>query len=530
MSEQRVLVEGAKRLSQSILWQLQRDYYASESIKAWKTDRVPHVITNNAFIAKAYARIVFGFLRDWQQRIDRSEPVYLVELGAGAGRLAFAFLRKWLAFFPQSALRDIKITYVITDFAEANVQFWQQHPALKPYVDAGQLDFATFDATQPGPICLRMSGKALNPGQLANPLVVIANYFFDSLPQDAFALKDGAFYEGRVKVSRVVTEGAQPVGLENLKLGFELAPADADTYYPDPDYNAVLKPYTQINDDTWVLFPTTGFEVLRHLNALSSGRLLLLTADKGYHRWEDASQRHTPHFNLHGSFSLMVNYHALGEMIRRWGGDIITNSHTPIAIDICALTGPQTPGDYVETRQAYYEYAEELSPDDFYHLKVYARPGQTERVKPDEIIAHIRFSGYDPHVMLHHFTELFEQLESTTHVQRDELRAIAHKVYENYYEIGEPYDMAFACASLLSGCGFYEDALPYFQRSRETHGDAPETLYNMAICYACLERYDDAIALTERLVGAVPEQQTYKRLLEQLRVQAAKTATPDEAS
>ena len=79
MSEQRVLVEDAKRLSESILWQLQRDYYAGESIKAWKTDRVPHVITNSAFLAKAYTRIVYGFLRDWQHRIDRSEPVYIVE-------------------------------------------------------------------------------------------------------------------------------------------------------------------------------------------------------------------------------------------------------------------------------------------------------------------------------------------------------------------------------------------------------------------------------------------------------------------
>ncbi|MBK9124345.1 MAG: SAM-dependent methyltransferase [Chloroflexi bacterium] len=527
MSEQRILVEDARRLSESILWQLQRDYYAGEGIKAWKTDRVPHVVTNNAFLAKAYARIVYGFLRDWQHQIDRSEPVYVVELGAGTGRLAFGFLRKWLTFFPQSALRDIKLTYVITDFAEENVRFWQQHPTLKPYVDAGQLDFATFDATQPGPIHLRASGKTLNPGELANPLVVLANYFFDSLPQDTFALKGGTFYEGRVKVNRVVKEGEQSTGLDNLKLGFELAPADVDTYYSDPDYNAVLKPYAEIGDDTWVLFPITGFEVLRHLNALSGGRLLLLTADKGYHRWEDASQRHQPFFNLHGSFSLMVNYHALGEMMRRWGGDIITNSHTTIAIDICALTGPVSPDDYVETRQAYVEYAEELSPDDFYHLKVYARPGQTERVKPDEIIAHIRFSGYDPHVMLHHFAELFAQLESTTHVQRDELRIIAHKAYENYYEIGEPYDMAFACASLLSGAGFYEDALPYFHRSRETHGDAPETLYNLAICHACLTQYDDAIALTETLVERVPEHETYQRLLEQLRIQSAKTAAPD---
>jgi tetratricopeptide (TPR) repeat protein len=129
--------------------------------------------------------------------------------------------------------------------------------------------------------------------------------------------------------------------------------------------------------------------------------------------------------------------------------------------------------------------------------------------------------------MLHHFAELFAQLESTTHVQRDELRTIAHRAYENYYEIGEPYDMAFACASLLSGSGFYEDALPYFHRSLETHGDAPETLYNLAICHACLTQYGDAIGITEQLVERLPENETYKRLLEQLRIQSVKAETPD---
>lgn len=130
--------------------------------------------------------------------------------------------------------------YVITDFSHANFGFWMNHPRLQELFALGIVDFAVFDAEagsgeiggeeRPGKTkggesdaagdsgdgggdardaavgndsgdggggpgvglwgsgCLRLelSGEELRPGDLDNPVIVVANYVFDSLKQDAF--------------------------------------------------------------------------------------------------------------------------------------------------------------------------------------------------------------------------------------------------------------------------------------------------------------------------------------------------------
>src|SRR4051812_13767301 len=87
-------LETRRRLSQSILWNWQRKFFESQGIQAWSGGAVPHHITSSPFIADAYARVVFGFLRDCQSVVggdgnssvvplDHSQPVYIVELGSG---------------------------------------------------------------------------------------------------------------------------------------------------------------------------------------------------------------------------------------------------------------------------------------------------------------------------------------------------------------------------------------------------------------------------------------------------------------
>ena len=114
--------------------------------------------------------------------------------------------------------------YVVTDFSHANFGFWMNHPRLHDLFALGVLDFAVFDAeAEPGCAggehgehagnreregkgndgpgtpgermwgsgCLRLelSGEELRPGDLDNPIIVVANYVFDSLKQDAFRCK-----------------------------------------------------------------------------------------------------------------------------------------------------------------------------------------------------------------------------------------------------------------------------------------------------------------------------------------------------
>src|SRR4051794_36001344 len=89
------VLEAATPLARSMVWHLQRTFYSDQGIEAWTRSRVPQSVTTSPIIAHAYARIVFGYLRDTRATratLDPNEPVYLVELGAGSGRFAYRFL------------------------------------------------------------------------------------------------------------------------------------------------------------------------------------------------------------------------------------------------------------------------------------------------------------------------------------------------------------------------------------------------------------------------------------------------------
>src|ERR1043165_5879142 len=114
-------LETPCRLSRQVLWRLQRSYFERRGVAAWADGDVPHRVTSSPWLARAYSRVIAGFLHDWHAALDRSQPVYVVELGAGAGRFAF-HLRRALDELGEHGAR---ICYAMTDLAEANLVAWR---------------------------------------------------------------------------------------------------------------------------------------------------------------------------------------------------------------------------------------------------------------------------------------------------------------------------------------------------------------------------------------------------------------------
>src|SRR5438132_8998 len=139
------VLESGMPLAQSMVWQLQRTFYADQGVAAWSQSGVPQSITNSPIIARAYARIVLGFLRDMSAELNPNEPVYIVELGAGSGRFAYRFLKAFTALREETSDADQRFTYVLTDAAPSVLDYWRDNPRLQPFVAAGVLDFAHFD-------------------------------------------------------------------------------------------------------------------------------------------------------------------------------------------------------------------------------------------------------------------------------------------------------------------------------------------------------------------------------------------------
>ena len=138
----RVPLEAPGPLSRSILWDLQRRSYESLGVAGWQAGVVPHYASTNPSFAGTYASVLLGYLRDCRARDDHdpTEPIHIVELGAGPGRFGHLLLTALLDQRHHSRLRDVPIRYVLTDLAEANVEFWLGHPQLAPLLEAGLLD------------------------------------------------------------------------------------------------------------------------------------------------------------------------------------------------------------------------------------------------------------------------------------------------------------------------------------------------------------------------------------------------------
>ena len=516
------LIEERQRFSRSHLWQLQRHYYNQQGVYAWNGGNVPHYVTSNPFIANAYGKVIQGYLRDcaYLQKtpLDLNQPVYIVELGAGSGRFAYHFLKQFVEWYPHSVLSHVPVTYVMTDLAQKNLDFWQAHPFLQPFIDHGLLDFAQFDAVQtfdtaqpqegstPGPtLTLVNRGETLSADTLHNPLVAIANYFFDCIPNDLFYVEDGTLFETLVTLTQSSTTAiADSRPLDQLRTIYTNVETQADGYYDDPTMNQLLQAYQTQLDDTYILLPTAGLAALNALRTLSGDRLLMLSSDRGHTCEADLQGQGRPKPSPHGgSFSLTVNYHAIAQYTIAQGGLALMPDHLRRSISICGFLYGEINAS-IETHHAYRDAVLQASPDDFFALKKAIEP-HFDTLTLKQILAYLRFSHWDHKIFFGCFDNLMQQVETASERLCQDVYQAIHHIWQTYYFIGEEEDLPFHCAMLLYKMGYFYDAIDYLDISLQCYGEDPGIRYNQAMCYLALEMLDEALESLEKALAVHPE-------------------------
>ncbi len=511
------VIESGQPLSRSLLWAMQRSYYENQGIDAWRANIVPSYITSNPYIALSYARVVLGYLRDCQPALDPSQPVYLVELGAGGGRFAFHFMRSFQALLAQSPFPELNFCYVLSDLPERNLDFWQNHPAFKAWAAAGKLDFARFDALADRAMQLRQSGVSIAPGELKNPLIILANYFFDSIPQDAFHIEQGRLQECLIKLTSKQEE-PDPVAVDILPrvmIHFLTQEGDQSGYYQDPDLDSILEQY-RVLDNSYLLFPADAIRLMRGLVHLSGGRMLLLSGDYGTSTVEAWEHNGAPDVRIHGSISMEVNYHALGAFIQSQGGRFFAPGYRAQFLTVCAFALGDHPTGFAELGLAYVEAIERSGPNDFFLIKR-GMEKNYPAMTVDEMLAYLRFSGWDAHLFLDLFATLLEKLPSADAHTQQELRQAVFQLWDNYFHIGEERDLPFNLGVVLFRLGYPGEALPFFEWSQEYYGASQLTLYNIALCLTQQRKYNLAWSKVKQALSIDPEFEPATELAEELK-------------
>jgi hypothetical protein len=504
-------LETACRLSRSVLWRLQRRFYERRGMAAWSEGVVPHHITNSPWLARAYGRVIRGYLRDWGAEIDRSQPVYVVELGAGSGRFAFNLV-PWLAE-PAGDPTPVAVRYVMTDFAESNLAAWRAHPQLAAWLEDGRLDIARFDAGHDRAIALERTGETLAPGRVANPVIAIANYVFDGLPLDAFSVEDGRLCEWLVRLcsTHPDTDLDDPELLGRATLAIERRPVEPAGYYGDAALDAILDEHRRQLPGVPFTVPTASLACVGRLADIAGGRLLVLSSDKGEIDEDGLRARPGPQLTLHGSLSIAVNYHAIARLICRGGGEALLPGEAPRTLASCAFLLGAPPGGHVETRAAYAGELDAMRPD-----QVIALSRAVEHIGGawplDGWIAHLGFTGCDPGLVtdaLPYLQALVGAGEPPPGV-RDELVRVLARAWDGYFHIGEPFDLGLALGELAAALAAWPEAIGFLEGSLRWYGPTPAALVHLADCHdrlgqpaAARARLDEALALDPAHTGAL---------------------------
>ncbi|MBA3531167.1 MAG: tetratricopeptide repeat protein [Ardenticatenales bacterium] len=513
----RYLLEKQQRFSRSLLWRWQQHYFTEKGVDAWRQGEVPHYITSNPIIATSYAEIVFAFLRD-QTRLDPgtsslNEPLILCELGAGSGRFAFHFLQHLIHLCEQARVPPTLFRYVLTDFAQSNLDFWRQHPRFQPFFERGLLDIALFDVEQPESLALQLTTQVITKESLNRPLVVIANYLFDSIPQDLYYIHEQQCQEGLI--SLVVEEEPTTLTpaelLDHFSYYYEFQPLSQAPY--EEDYlQQLLAEYQQSLADTHLLFPAVGLRCIQQLRNVSKKGLLLLSADKGEQQLAGLQGKEAPSLLLHGSFSLEVNYHAFKVLCEQSDGLALVPTATPSNMSVLALLFLPEALGYRETERAYQRHIQEFGPDDFFTIISHARHSIAE-MTIDEILAYLRLAHYDSQQLARYLPRLFALAPTLDEKERPGLRQAIDRVWNLYFPLGEELDLANQIAYLLYAMDDYRHALLYFERSVAIYGQHSGTLYNMALCYELLGQREQAEPLLLKVVQHDPANKEASALL-----------------
>jgi hypothetical protein len=508
------VLEAKRRLSESIVWKLQRAFYAQSGPAAWKPKGVPFFITSNTFIAKAYARVVLGLLRDLSASgaLDRDAPLYVVELASGSGQFAFLFLTRLLALIEAvPALAGLRVRYVMTDFAEKNVEAWPKHERFQPFLEQGQLDFARFDLERDVEIRLRRTGEVLSAAALRNPLVVVANYTFDTTVQDAFWMRQGVLHEGLVTTtsSRVETDLEDPEILGRVTLRYEPSPI-GEGYYDDARLNRVLETYRTRLSDTSFLVPVGALRCLRTLMGLSPNGLALLCGDKAFSQEDELIGRGDPGLALHGgSFSMMVNLHAMGLYVQEAGGTVLHGAQRDARLKVSAfLVGLPAPS-LSETRLAFQDAVSAFGPADYHHLAQTLRKDQP--APPLEVVlALLRLSDWDFELVVGYREAFLKHGKTAPEALRQELRAALSRSWESFYPLQR--DVAFDFARVCLALKYPQDVVRYGRESLRLYGDHHLTFTTLGLAHVLLEQLPEGLECARRALALKPDSAAAREL------------------
>ena len=270
---------------------------------------------------------------------------------------------------------------------------------------------------------------------------------------------------------------------------------------------------------------------LRRLLRLAGGRGIVISGDKGHNNPEQFRGLSDPHIAVHGSFSVMVNYHAVGMLFTSRGGFALHNPQEEASLKVSCFvaTGGACDGggeggavadawdverlDALDTQratrypflaEAFADWVETFGPNDFFVMqKALKEDSPSPSLK--SIVALLKLSCWDPDVFYKFRDSLLDQVPTAGHKLRNDIVRGIPTLWSRYYMLDKDKDIAFEVGRLFYGIRDYANALKYYGISVGTIGNHHVTAHNMGLCQysmgdklSALGYFDEALGINAK--------------------------------
>ena len=325
--------EGSRPVSNSDVWKLLMDFYARKGPEAWRSGKIPQRITSNGYTADVYASIVTAFLRDWAHDGGGEVPLIL-EVGGGSGLFAWLFMNRLLNHH-LSTEEALPFEYLLTDAAESNVRAWMDVPRLRKLVDRGPMDMAVLKAAREIRVEEPRTRQLSRADLLARPVILIANYVFDSLPAELIRVRDGRVFWESLSIDSPHEQGTRPEDFSQLEPRFESHEL-ASPYTEHAGVNDIIERYRALDREGCIPLPLQAISFLE--NFLESDfPFLLLAGDMAYTTTDFEAE---PPIIFSDYIACTVNFHMLGELFGGWGGGSVFADRADSRFSVGAFLKP----------------------------------------------------------------------------------------------------------------------------------------------------------------------------------------------
>jgi tetratricopeptide (TPR) repeat protein len=505
------VIEQGVPLSQSCLWQIMKTYFLTHGVEAWK--KVPFLVTCNALIANTYAKLIHAYLLDRLPHLTADAPIYLLEWGSGTGRFAYNLIRQLIMTLnADPRFAHLTFCYVITDLCEPNVAFWQAHEKFKPLAEAGQVDFAVMNPEKPEDftIQLRHQQITLTPERLKNPLVLIANYFFDSIPHDVFRVNGHQLEAGTLTVTGPLLGAGKLPTIDAVKTRYQYHAITSD-YYTEPAFNTLLADYARTMHNASIILPIAGLQAIQRLRELTAGNMFMVSSDKGFVSPEVLLGHYEPSYAEHGSFSYSVNYNAILRYFEQAGGSVYASNALNLDLQTVACVLDDYPEPLVELNRLAPELLNgqnginQINPlMSLAHLAQLPKEPAQQSNLLTSLLALYRFSHYEPAMLFSTAALLEHVIHTISFTQRVTLMHTLDAMWQNYYPFSAENNFPMVAGAILCKLGLHEKARKFLNYSLTVHAPEPATYYYLGACDEGVRNYTSAKAYYEKAVALDP--------------------------